>query len=83
MTLSTPLLVPAGVLVITDTWEPLYMEDLGPPAGWHHTLRTAHLNGVMIWREPATRDLLDAAAYAIDGELSAGRAGRLRRTIPG
>jgi hypothetical protein len=80
VTITTTLLVPAGILRVTDTWQPFVMDDLGPVTGWWHTLRTARLNGTMIWWQPATADLLDAAALAIDGEL---RAARLRSEAPG
>jgi hypothetical protein len=73
VTVTTVLLVPAGVLRVVDTWEPVIADDYGPPAAWHLTLRTPHLNGAMIWWSPATKDLLDAAAEAIDGELRARR----------
>jgi hypothetical protein len=72
MTITTLLLVPAGWLRVVDTWQPLVPDDYGPPVAWLLTLRTPHLNGVMIWRSPDTKDLLDAAAEVIDGELRAG-----------
>ena len=76
MTVTTTLLVPAGVLRITDTWEPVYIDNgqltSGQPAAWHLTLRSPQLNGAPIWRCPAYADLLDAAAEAIDGEIRAG-----------
>ena len=84
VTVTTTLLVPAGVLVVVDTWQPIYLDDdqeiSGRAAAWWLTLRTPHLNGELIWRSPATRDLLDSAADVIDGGL---RARTLRHTPPG
>jgi hypothetical protein len=83
MTVTTALLVPAGVLLVVDTWEPVYVDDgqltSGQPSAWHLTLRSPRLNGAPIWRCPLTADLLDSAAEVIDGEL---RAGALRGELP-
>jgi hypothetical protein len=77
---TTELLVPAGVLRVVDTWQGLVADEIAGPYEWVLTLRTAYLNGVMLWWNEASRDLLESAADVIDGGL---RIRRIRTAEPG
>jgi hypothetical protein len=59
------LIVPAGDLRVEDTWQEITDAAQGL-IGWALTRRAAWLNGEMVIWSAATRDLLDAAAWAID-----------------